>query len=84
MQDDQTIAFEVVKVLCSHATMSFITNFEHQFPNQDLMNAIDIVYPQYWLNFQSLFNEWVKILALLDELKLDLATSLFKITMQNN
>jgi hypothetical protein len=48
------------------------------------MNAINIIYLQYWLNFQSLFNEWVKFFAFLDELKLDLATSLFKITMQNN
>jgi hypothetical protein len=44
-RDDWTIAFEAIKVQCSHAAIFFIRELELQFPNQELMNAIGIIYP---------------------------------------
>jgi hypothetical protein len=44
------MGFEVVKVARSHVTVSLIFELKRQFPNHDLMNAIGIIYLQYWLN----------------------------------
>jgi len=37
--------FEIVKVQCSHAAIFLIEELEQQFPNQELMNTIGIIYP---------------------------------------
>jgi len=49
MWNDWT-TFEVVQVQCSHVASSLISKLEWGFPNQELMNAIGIIYPSCWLN----------------------------------
>jgi hypothetical protein len=44
MRDDWTIAFEAIKVQCSHATIYLIVELELRFLHQKLMNAIIIIY----------------------------------------
>jgi len=45
IRDAWVVATERMKEQCSVATSSFIKDLARRFPNQELMNAIGIVYP---------------------------------------
>jgi hypothetical protein len=48
MHEDWTTTFEAIKVQCSHVVMcSTFYKLEQWFPNQELMNAMNIIYFQY-------------------------------------
>ncbi len=53
-----------MKEQCLVAAASLIEELARRFPNHEFMNAIGIVYPQYWLNFK-LENMFPTHLALL-------------------
>jgi hypothetical protein len=71
MRNDWIIAFKVVKVQHSHVVVSLIFEFEQWFPSWELMNAIDIIYLQYWLNLhvKEMFWRHLALLRLISILK---------------
>jgi hypothetical protein len=58
-RNDWTTFFEYIKVQCSHVVMCLISKFEHQFLNQELMNATCIIYLHYWLNLLAEETLWI-------------------------
>jgi hypothetical protein len=38
-----------VKQQCQEAATQFITKLQGMFPTQDLIDALGVIYPQYWL-----------------------------------
>lgn len=49
---DWLVVVEVVKKQCSSATQRLIEELDQRFPSQEIMNAIDIIYPQFWLQLE--------------------------------
>lgn len=48
-RDGFEIVIKVVKAQCTTAFNLLVTKLEQRFPNHGLMNALGIIYPQYWL-----------------------------------
>ncbi len=46
---DWLVVVEEVKKQCSSATQRLIEELDQRFPSQEIMNATDIIYPQFWL-----------------------------------
>jgi len=42
-----------VKGQCSNATKMFVGKLEMCFPNCELMNALNIMYPQFWMHLDA-------------------------------
>jgi len=42
----------LMKQQCQEATTQLITKLQGKFPAQDLMDALGVVYPQYWLQLK--------------------------------
>jgi hypothetical protein len=62
--DVWVVATKKVKEQCLVAIANFIKKLAWRFPNREFMNAIGIVYPQYWLN-SKVENTFLAHLALL-------------------
>ncbi len=41
-----------MKRQCQKTTTQLITKLQGRFPTQDLMDALGVVYPQYWLQLK--------------------------------
>jgi hypothetical protein len=100
--DNWFIVIKKMKNTCSIVAIDFIEKLDQRFYSPKFMNAIRIIYPLYWLNFNanSTFladlaflktqyclerefgDEGLKLLALLNEWKLDMGVNIFKVTMQ--
>jgi len=46
-------AFGQVKGQCFNATKMFVGKLEMCFPNCELMNALNIMYPQFWMHLDA-------------------------------
>jgi len=50
-EEDFNKAIAIVKNYCIKVTQTLILELQWQFPDQKIMMAFGMVYPQYWLNF---------------------------------
>ncbi len=48
-RDGFEITIKVVKTQCTTIFDLLVTKLEQRFPNHELMNALGVIYPQYWL-----------------------------------
>jgi hypothetical protein len=57
-------AIKVVKVQCTATCDLLVFELERKFPNHKLMNALGIIYPQYWLqpNCESTFMDHLALI----------------------
>jgi hypothetical protein len=64
IKDDWVHVCQNVKDQCIFVTKGLITKLDRQFLTQNLMSAINIIYPQYWLQPEviSMFHGHLQIL----------------------
>jgi hypothetical protein len=48
-KEEFDIAMSVVKGQCKAAAKLLISQLEKRFPNSEIMEALGVVFPQYWL-----------------------------------
>jgi hypothetical protein len=48
-REEFNAAFSAVKGQCKAAAELLISQLEKRFPNSEIMEALGIVFPQYWL-----------------------------------
>lgn len=89
-----------MKRQCCEAAQKIISELEHRFPAVDVMDALGVVYPQYWVSptAPETFPQHLEVLkrghptrvkdmtvpALLDAQRLADQSSFFKLSMLNN
>jgi hypothetical protein len=109
-RDDFLAAVSSIKGQCSSAAELLIEELSRRFPDSEIMEALGIVFPQYWRSpdcdtlfpmHMQVIKKWycdmreisfgegsekvtTQVAQLLDSYKLDLQSSLFKLTMKSN